>query len=101
MTKDQWTLLKLHLAGYVQVVLHVFGLSLFVIWGLQGLGMLYGFEADWSRILVQVFLSLCFLVFYPGQRFWTYRMIDTEERTHVIVGVHSLDDVPYGLPKDG
>lgn len=83
---DQFKILRLHVLGYVLIVFHVIAVSVLCLWALQFLAMAHGEMFDWGAVLRHLVLSLTFLVFFPGQTLWTYRMRDADGRIHTIVG---------------
>lgn len=86
MQREQAKLLGLYLRGFLQVFLYIFLTSLLAMWALQALALAFGEAFDWGAVLMHLFLSLSFLAFFPGQKLWTYRMVDDCGRTHTIVG---------------
>lgn len=86
------SLLRFYLVGYLQVVLQAFGWSVFVMWGLQIWAIQFGLYPQWGPVLWHVFLTLCFVAFYPGQRVWTYRREGPNGLSYTIIGRENVSD---------
>ncbi len=78
--------LALYLTGFFHVFLHVLVTAMLVMWGMQFVAALYGETFNWSNVFLQLFLSLSFLAFYPGQQLWTYRLLGPDGKHYTIVG---------------
>jgi len=72
--------------GVLQVFLHIFVVSVLTMWALQAIAMLHGESYDWNAVLQHLVLSFSFLVFFPGQTLWTYRVEDRAGQVMTIVG---------------
>ncbi len=92
LTREQTDLLKIHVTGYALVIGQAFVVSILALWGLQVLAIALEESHDWPAILRQIFLSLCFLAFFPGQQFWTFRVEDKDGRVHTIIGAEVQAD---------
>ena len=49
----------------------------------------------WETIATHIFLSLNLLVFFPGQKLWTYRLTDSTGRVHTIIGEENAPHDEY------
>ncbi|MFK7876638.1 MAG: hypothetical protein AB8B71_12800 [Paracoccaceae bacterium] len=94
MTCFQRKLLSIHLKGYALIFLKLAIFSLISLWVIQIAALSFGETYDWQNILRQIFLSLCFVAFYPGQTLWTFRVTADNGDVHTIVGLHDPDARP-------
>ena len=86
MSATKIKLLFLYLTGFFHVFMGALVASMLLGWGLQFLGALHGETYDWSTVFIQIYLSISFLAFFPGQQLWTYRLRDAEGVEHTIIG---------------
>lgn len=93
MSKEKVSLLWLFLKGCVHVLIVIAILSLLLFWVLQSMALfVYDEIYDWQNILGHIILSMTFLAFFPGQRFWTHQVEDDEGRCVTIIGDDSFTD---------
>lgn len=95
MTRSQVLLLGLFVFGVLRVCLGIFLTSLLAMWALQSLAMLFGESYDWGQVLWQIYLSLCLLAFFPGQRLWTYQI---RLRNGQVITIAGDDTRPWPEP---
>ena len=86
MTRSRIRLLAIYLTGFAHVFLIAFGLALVGLWLLQAGAMAFGEHFDWKAILAQLFLTISFVLFYPGQTLLSYHITDRAGRRYLIVG---------------
>ncbi len=78
-------------------MVHIFAVAVLILWGMQAAAISYGFQFDASAVLQHLILSFTFLVFFPGQTFWSYRVTTEDGHSLLIVGTdreacEQLDD---------
>lgn len=89
MMPQQVRLTCLFLRGFGVVLFCVSAVSVMCMWVLQVFAMMFGESYDWGMILQSLMLYLTFLVLFPGQTVWTYRVKDRSGRWLTIVGQDS------------
>ena len=78
--------LKAYWLGVVIIFLRISSWAVITLWLLQVVALGLGETHDWGAVLWHIFLLYSFVVFYPGQRLWTFRMRDSTGREHTIIG---------------
>lgn len=87
-------LLGIYLLGFMMVFVQVLLFSLLLVWTMQAIAMSHGMTYDWYAIFKHVTLSLTFLVLFPGQTLWTFRITTWSGQTYTIVGDPNIEDPP-------